>query len=421
MKKGGLHMAEVKKVVLAYSGGLDTSCIIPWLKENYDCEVIACTVNLGQPEDFDAIHQKALDSGADVAVTIDARKEFIENYAYQVLRADGRYEGKYLLGTSIARPLIGKILVDVAKEYGADAVSHGATGKGNDQVRFELAVKALNPHLTIIAPWRLWTIKSREDAMAYAAAHHVPIQMYDEKQTDEEKEAQKYPYSMDWNIWHLSHEGDDLENPANAPHKDMFLVTCDPEDAKDEPELITLSFEKGVPVALDGKKLSGLEMIEALNAIGARNGIGIDDIVENRLVGMKSRGVYENPGAAILFYAHRELEYLCLDRATLHFKESAAIRYSELVYDGMWFAPLREALQAFADETSKTVTGEVTLRLYKGNIMSHGAKSPYSLYNEEFVTFGEDDVYNQADAGGFINLFGLPLTIRALMKEKNEK
>lgn len=414
-------MSDVKKVVLAYSGGLDTSCIIPWLKENYNCEVIACTVNLGQPEDFDAIHQKALDSGASVAVTIDARKEFIEQYAYKVLQADGRYEGKYLLGTSFARPLIGKILVDVANEYGADAISHGATGKGNDQVRFELTVKALAPHMKIIAPWREWTIKSREDAMAYAAAHNVPIDLHNEKQSDEEKEAQKYPYSMDWNIWHLSHEGDDLEDPANPPHTDMFLVTCDPTQAPDTPELVTIDFEAGVPVALNGEKKDGLEMITALNEIGARNGIGIDDLVENRLVGMKSRGVYENPAASILYYAHQELEHLCLDRATLHFKEMAAVKYSELVYDGMWFAPLREALQVFADKTSETVTGKVTLRLYKGNIMAHGSESPYSLYNEEFVTFGEDEVYNQADAQGFINLFGLPLTIRALMKEKNEK
>lgn len=414
-------MSDIKKVVLAYSGGLDTSCIIPWLKETYGCEVIACTVNLGQPEDFDAIHKKALDSGAAVAVTIDARKEFIEDYAYKVLQADGLYEGKYLLGTSFARPLIAQKLVETAHEYGADAVSHGATGKGNDQVRFELTVKALDPHLAIIAPWREWTIKSREDAMAYAAAHNVPIDLHNEKQSEEEKKAQKYPYSMDWNMWHLSHEGDDLEDPANPPHKDMFLVTCDPEDAQDKPELVTLEFHQGVPVALNGKKLNGVDMVNALNAIGARNGIGIDDLVENRLVGMKSRGVYENPAGSILYYAHRELEHLCLDRATLHYKEAAAVKYSELVYDGMWFAPLREALQAFSDETQKTVTGTVTLRLYKGNILAHGSESPYSLYNEEFVTFGEDDVYNQADAQGFINLFGLPLTIRALMKEKNEK
>ena len=279
---------SVKKVVLAYSGGLDTSVIIPWLKENYGCEVIACTVNLGQPEDFDAIHKKALASGAEYAETLDVRKEFIEEYAYKVLQADGRYEGKYLLGTSFARPLIGKCLVDMAKKYGADAICHGATGKGNDQVRFELTIKALAPHMKIIAPWRIWDMKSREDEMAYAEAHGVPIDKYDEKQTDEEKAAQKYPYSMDWNMWHLSHEGDDLENPANAPHKDMYLVTCDPEEAPDKPEIVTIDFEKGIPTAVNGKKMDGVELVNTLNAIGARNGIGIDDLVENRLVGMKT-------------------------------------------------------------------------------------------------------------------------------------
>ena len=414
-------METIGKVVLAYSGGLDTSVIIPWLKENYHCEVIAVTVNLGQPEDFEAIHKKALASGAAYAETLDVRKEFIEEYAYKVLQADGKYEGKYLLGTSFARPLIGKCLVDMAKKYGADAICHGATGKGNDQVRFELAVKALAPHMKIIAPWRIWDLKSREDEMAYAAAHGVPIDTYDENQSEEEKAVKKYPYSMDWNIWHLSHEGDDLENPANPPHKDMYLVTCDPEEAPDTSEIVTVGFVKGKPVSVNGKTMDGVELVHTLNTIGAKHGIGIDDLVENRLVGMKSRGVYENPAGAILFYAHSELERLCLDRATLHFKEVAAVKYSELVYDGMWFSPLREALQAFSDETSKTVMGEVTLRLYKGNILSHGAKSSYSLYNEEFVTFGEDDVYNQADAEGFINLFGLPLTIRAFMKEKNEQ
>lgn len=420
-RKGGYKMETIGKVVLAYSGGLDTSVIIPWLKENYHCEVIAVTVNLGQPEDFEAIHKKALASGAAYAETLDMRKEFIEEYAYKVLQAGGKYEGKYLLGTSFARPLIGKCLVDMAKKYGADAICHGATGKGNDQVRFELAVKALAPHMKIIAPWRIWDLKSREDEMAYAAAHGVPIDTYDENQSEEEKAAKKYPYSMDWNIWHLSHEGDDLENPANPPHKDMYLVTCDPEEASDKPEIVTVGFVKGKPVSVNGKTMDGVELVHTLNTIGAKHGIGIDDLVENRLVGMKSRGVYENPAGAILFYAHSELERLCLDRATLHFKEVAAVKYSELVYDGMWFSPLREALQAFSDETSKMVTGEVTLRLYKGNILSHGAKSPYSLYNEEFVTFGEDHVYNQADAEGFINLFGLPLTIRAFMKEKNEQ
>ena len=412
---------NVKKVVLAYSGGLDTSVIIPWLKENYGCEVIACTVNLGQPEDFDAIHKKALASGASVAETLDVRKEFIEDYAYKVLQADGRYEGKYLLGTSFARPLIGKCLVDMAKKYGADAICHGATGKGNDQVRFELTIKALAPHMKIIAPWRIWDMKSREDEMKYAEAHGVPIDKYDEKQTDEEKAAQKYPYSMDWNMWHLSHEGDDLENPANAPKDMVYMVTKTPEQAPDAPEYVKIDFEQGVPVAVNGQKLGAVELITALNEIGARNGVGIVDIVENRLVGMKSRGIYENPGGAIIMYAHRELEYLCLDRDTYHYKENVANKFAELVYDGKWFSPLREALSAFVDETQKTVTGQVTLKLYKGNIISAGSTSPYSLYNEEFVTFGEDDVYDQTDAEGFINLFGLPLKMRALMKQHVEK
>lgn len=410
-----------EKIVLAYSGGLDTSVIIPWLKEYYQADVLACTVDLGQPEDFEAIHEKALMSGATVAETWDMEKEFIEYYAYEVLKAGAKYEGKYLLGTSFARPLIGKCLVEMAKKYGATAICHGATGKGNDQVRFELAIKALAPHLKIIAPWRHWELKSREDEMAYAKAHGVPIDTFDEKKTEEEKKAQKYPYSMDWNMWHLSHEGDDLENPKNPPHKDMYLVTCDPEEAVNESEILTISFEKGIPTALNGKKMDGVSMVNALNAIGAKHGIGVHDIVENRLVGMKSRGVYENPAGSILFYAHEELERLCLDRATMHYKEMVAVKYSELVYDGMWFAPLRKALAAFVDATSDTVTGDVTLRLYKGNIISHGSESPYSLYNEEYVTFGEDHVYNQSDAEGFINLFGLPLKLEALMKEKNHE
>lgn len=410
-----------EKIVLAYSGGLDTSVIIPWLKEHYQADVLACTVDLGQPEDFEAIHEKALMSGATVAETWDMKKEFIEHYAYEVLKAGAKYEGKYLLGTSFARPLIGKCLVEMAKKYGATAICHGATGKGNDQVRFELAIKALAPHLKIIAPWRHWELKSREDEMAYAKAHGVPIDTFDEKKTEEEKKAQKYPYSMDWNMWHLSHEGDDLENPKNPPHKDMYLVTCDPEEAVNESEILTISFEKGIPTALNGKKMDGVSMVNALNAIGAKHGIGVHDIVENRLVGMKSRGVYENPAGSILFYAHEELERLCLDRATMHYKEMVAVKYSELVYDGMWFAPLRKALAAFVDATSDTVIGDVTLRLYKGNIISHGSESPYSLYNEEYVTFGEDHVYNQSDAEGFINLFGLPLKLEALMKEKNHE
>lgn len=410
-----MQQDTVKKVVLAYSGGLDTSVIIPWLKETYDCEVIAVCANLGQPEDFAAIEKKAIASGASKAFILDLQTEFLEQYAWPVVQSGAVYEGKYLLGTSFARPVIAKALVDIALQEGADAVAHGATGKGNDQVRFELTVKALAPQLKIIAPWRLWDIRSREDAIAYAEAHQVPINMY--ASDDPSKPKQPYPYSMDWNIWHLSHEGADLEDPANPPHDDMYMVTCDPTHAKEEATLITIGMTQGIPTTLNGKKLDAVTMMNELNRIGAEHGIGIADIVENRLVGMKSRGVYENPGGALLMYAHRELEYLCLDRATLHYKQQVAIRYGEVVYDGMWFAPLREALQAFITATQQTVTGEVTLRLYKGNIMSHGATSPYSLYNEEFVTFGEDEVYNQADADGFINLFGLPLVIRALMQQ----
>ena len=403
-------MAEFKKVVLAYSGGLDTSVIIPWLKENYGgCEVIACCADIGQGDDMQAIHDKALRSGASKCYILDLTQEFLEDYVWPTLKAGAVYEGKYLLGTSFARPLIAKHLVDVAKKEGADAIAHGATGKGNDQVRFELTVKALAPNMAIIAPWREWDLLSRTQEIEYAKAHNIEIP------TDNKK------YSMDKNIWHLSHEGSDLEDPWNEPHNEMMLVSRAPENAKDEAEYVTIDFEKGNPVAVNGKKMGAVELLTALNDIGARNGVGIVDICENRLVGMKSRGVYENPGGAILYYAHRELEYLCLDRATFHYKEGVAIRFGELVYDGMWFCQLREALTAFVDSTQETVTGTVKLKLYKGNIMSAGAKSPYSLYNQEFVTFEEDHVYNQADAEGFINLFGLPLKVRALMQEKAGK
>ena len=403
-------MAEFKKVVLAYSGGLDTSVIIPWLKENYGgCEVIACCADIGQGDDMQAIHDKALRSGASKCYILDLTQEFLEDYVWPTLKAGAVYEGKYLLCTSFARPLIAKHLVDVAKKEGADAIAHGATGKGNDQVRFELTVKALAPNMAIIAPWREWDLLSRTQEIEYAKAHNIEIP------TDNKK------YSMDKNIWHLSHEGSDLEDPWNEPHNEMMLVSQAPENAKDEAEYVTIDFEKGNPVAVNGKKMGAVELLTALNEIGARNGVGIVDICENRLVGMKSRGVYENPGGAILYYAHRELEYLCLDRATFHYKEGVAIRFGELVYDGMWFCQLREALTAFVDSTQETVTGTVKLKLYKGNIMSAGAKSPYSLYNQEFVTFEEDHVYNQADAEGFINLFGLPLKVRALMQEKAGK
>ena len=398
---------DIKKVVLAYSGGLDTSVIIPWLKENYNnCEVIAVTADLGQGDELDPVHDKALKSGASKCYILDLKEEFIADYVWPVVKAGAVYEKKYLLGTSFARPLIAKRLVEIAEKEGADAVAHGATGKGNDQVRFELSVKALAPQLAIIAPWREWSIRSREDAIDFADAHniHIPV-------------TKEHDYSMDRNMWHLSHEGSDLEDPWNAPKDALFIVTNTPETAPDKAEYVELEFEQGVPVAVNGKKMSPATIVENLNEIGIRNGVGICDMVENRLVGMKSRGVYETPGGSIIYYAHNELENLCLDRATMSYKQMVGIKYSELVYDGMWFSPLREALAAFVDETQKTVTGTVRLKLYKGNIISAGAKSPYSLYSQEYVTFGADEVYNQADASGFINLFGLPLTVRALMKQ----
>lgn len=407
-------MSEIKKIVLAYSGGLDTSVIIPWLKENYaGAEVIAACADVGQPDDFEAIEKKAYASGASKVYIMDIKKEFLEEYVWPTVKAGAVYEGKYLLGTSFARPLISKKLVEIAKQEGADAIAHGATGKGNDQVRFELTVKALAPEIKLIAPWRMWDMKSREDELVYAEKHGVPI--------DYKSEENPYPYSMDWNIWHLSHEGDDLENPANAPKDMVYMVTTPPEKAPDVPAYVTIDFEQGIPVAVNGQKMGAVELLTELNAIGAKNGVGIVDIVENRLVGMKSRGIYENPGGAIIMYAHRELEYLCLDRDTFHYKELVANKYAELVYDGKWFSPLREALDAFVNETQETVTGTVKLKLYKGNIMSAGSTSPYSLYSEEYVTFGEDDVYDQTDAEGFINLFGLPLKMRALMKQHAEK
>ena len=398
---------DIKKVVLAYSGGLDTSVIIPWLKENYNnCEVIAVTADLGQGDELDPVHDKALKSGASKCYILDLKEEFIADYVWPVVKAGAVYEKKYLLGTSFARPLIAKRLVEIAEKEGADAVAHGATGKGNDQVRFELSVKALAPQLAIIAPWREWSIRSREDAIDFAEAHNIPIPV-----------TKEHDYSMDRNMWHLSHEGSDLEDPWNAPKDALFIVTNTPETAPDKAEYVELEFEQGVPVAVNGKNMSPATIVENLNEIGIRNGVGICDMVENRLVGMKSRGVYETPGGSIIYYAHNELENLCLDRATMSYKQMVGIKYSELVYDGMWFSPLREALAAFVDETQKTVTGTVRLKLYKGNIISAGAKSPYSLYSQEYVTFGADEVYNQADASGFINLFGLPLTVRALMKQ----
>ena len=402
-----MNKKDIKKVVLAYSGGLDTSVIIPWLKENYNnCEVIAVTADLGQGAELDPVYDKALKSGASKCFILDLKEEFIADYVWPVVKAGAVYEKKYLLGTSFARPLIAKKLVEIALAEGADAVAHGATGKGNDQVRFELTVKALAPQLSLIVPWREWNIRSREDAIDFAEAHNIPIPV-----------TKAHDYSMDRNMWHLSHEGSDLENPWNAPKDELFIVTNTPEKAPDKAEYVELEFEQGVPVAVNGTKLSPAKIVETLNEIGIRNGVGICDMVENRLVGMKSRGVYETPGGTIIYYAHNELENLCLDRATNHYKQLVGVKYAELVYDGMWFSPLREALAAFVEETQKTVTGTVRVKLYKGNVMSAGAKSPYSLYSQEYVTFGADEVYNQADATGFITLFGLPLTVRALMKQ----
>lgn len=401
----------MSKVVLAYSGGLDTSIIIPWLKENYDnCEVIAVCGDVGQGDELDVVHDKALASGASKVYIADLKEEFVRDYVYPVIRSGAVYEGGYLLGTSCARPLIAKALVEVAKKEGADYIAHGATGKGNDQVRFELTIKALSPETKIIAPWRIWDIKSREDAVDFANAHNIPVPV-----------TKKRPYSMDRNVLHLSHEGADLEDPANEPLDDLYLICNRPEDAPDEAEYITLTFEKGNAVKLNGEALTPLAMLEKLNALGAKHGIGILDIVENRLVGMKSRGVYETPGGTILHVAHQGLESLTLDRSTMEFKAHAAVKYAQLVYDGLWYTPLKEALDAFIDKTQETCSGEVRLKLYKGSVTTAGMTSPYSLYNEEFVTFGEDEVYNQADAEGFINLFGLPLKVNALMKRNLQK
>lgn len=403
-------MAKVNKVVLAYSGGLDTSIIIPWLKENYGCEVIAMAADVGQGEELAPLNEKAIKSGASKLYIEDLKKEFMEDFIYPTLKAGAVYEGKYLLGTSFARPIIAKRLVEIAKKEGADAIAHGATGKGNDQVRFELTVKALSPHLKIIAPWREWDIKSRDQAIDYANARGIPVPV-----------TKKRPYSMDRNLWHLSHEGGDLEDPWNEPKDELYLICSTPEKAPDQPEYVEIGFEQGIPVTLDGKKYDSLTMIDMLNTLGARHGVGIIDMVENRLVGMKSRGVYETPGGTLLYEAHSALESITLDRDTLHYKQMLSLRFAELVYFGQWYSPLREALSAFVDATQKNVTGTVRMKCYKGSCKSAGIKSPYTLYSEEFATFGEDAVYNQKDAEGFINLFGLPLTVNALMLEKINK
>ena len=400
-------MSDIKKCVLAYSGGLDTSIIIPWLKENYGCEVIAVSGNVGQTDELEGLEEKAIKTGASKLYVLDLIDDYAENYIIPTMKAGAKYE-TYLLGTSTARPCIAKGLVDIAIKEGADAICHGCTGKGNDQVRFELTVKALAPQMKIIAPWREWDIKSRDEEIEYAEAHNIPLKI--NRETN---------YSKDKNMWHLSHEGLDLEDPTNEPmyNKPGFLeMGVSPEMAPDKPTYIELEFDKGTPVALDGEKMKAADIIWKLNDIGGKNGIGLIDIVENRLVGMKCRGVYETPGGTILYYAHQVLETLCLDKATAHLKEQLSVTYAELVYNGQWFTPLKKALDAFVDSTQENVTGKVKLKLYKGNMINASVSSPYSLYSEDIATFGESD-YNQKDAEGFINLYGLPIKVKAMLDQ----
>ncbi len=404
---------EIKKVVLAYSGGLDTSIIIPWLKENYNnCEVIAVSGDVGQGTELDGLEEKAIKTGASKLYIEDLRKEFVEDFVFPTVKAQAVYEGEYLLGTSFARPVIAKRIVEIAKKEGADAICHGCTGKGNDQVRFELTIKAFAPEMQIIAPWRIWNIKSRDEEIDYAEAHNIPLKI--NRETN---------YSKDKNLWHLSHEGLDLENPANEPQyeKPGFLeLGVSPIMAPDKPTYVTIHFEKGIPTAIDGVKMDGVSLIEKLNKLGGENGIGLADIVENRLVGMKSRGVYETPGGTVLYRAHEVLETITLDKATQRMKQKLAIDFADIVYNGQWYTPLREALSAFVDKTQETVTGDVKLKLYKGNIINAGVTSPYTLYDEEVATFDEDHVYNQADSAGFINLFGLPIKVKAMLDAKRD-
>lgn len=408
-------MEKIKKVVLAYSGGLDTSIIIPWLKENYDnCEVVAVSGDVGQGTELDGLEEKAKKTGASKLYVLDLKKDFIENYVFPTVQAGAKYEDTYLLGTSFARPCIAKAIVEIAKKEKADAICHGCTGKGNDQVRFELAIKAFAPEMKIIAPWRIWDLKSREEEIEYAEAHNIPLKI--NRETN---------YSKDKNLWHLSHEGLDLEDPANEPQyeKEGFLeMGVSPLQAPDKPAYLTIHFEKGIPTAIDGKRLGAVEIVETLNKVGGENGVGLADLVENRLVGMKSRGVYETPGGAILYEAHRLLEMICLDKATQHYKQLVALKFGEMVYDGQWFTPLREALSAFVEKTQETVSGDVKLRIYKGNITSAGMTSPYSLYSENIATFDDDNgAYSQKDSEGFINLFGLPIKVKALLEQKKLK
>lgn len=399
-----------EKVILAYSGGLDTSIIIPWLMENYDYEVIAMAADVGQGEELEPLNEKAIKTGASKIYIENLQEEFVNDYIFPTIKAGAKYEGKYLLGTSFARPIIAQRLVEIAEKEGATAICHGCTGKGNDQVRFELAIKALNPHIKIIAPWRIWDIKSREQAIDYAAERGIPLPVTKEKS-----------YSRDRNLWHMSHEGVDLEDPWNEPSPDLTQICNSPENAPDQAEYIEIDFEKGIPVALNGQTMGGIELITQLNQIAAKHGVGIADIVENRLVGMKSRGIYETPAGTVLYEAHDQLESITLDKDTMHYKQKLALDFANVVYNGKWYTPVREAMSAFVDITQQNVTGTVKLKLYKGNIIPAGIKSPYSLYSEDFATFEEDEVYNHADAEGFINLFGLPLKVNAMMKEKLSK
>ena len=398
-----------QKIVLAYSGGLDTSIIVSWLKEQYDCEVIAVCCDAGQKEDFKEIEEKAYKTGASKAYVLDIKKEFVEDFIWPTLKAGAIYEDAYLLGTSMARPLMAKKLVEVAQAEGSHIICHGCTGKGNDQVRFETTIKALDPSIKIIAPWRIWDFQSREELIAYAEAHDIPIH-----------QSLEQIYSRDENIWHISHEGGNLENPWNEHYSDIHVLSCEPEDAPDEVEFVEIDFEQGVPVGLNGEKMDAVSLLEKLNEYGSKHGIGTIDIIENRLVGMKSRGVYETPGGTILYTAHKDLERLVLDRDTMQYKAIVAQKFSQLVYDGLWFTPIREAISAFVDVTQKYITGTVKMKLYKGNALPVASKSEYSLYSEEFATFSADEVYNQSDAEGFINLFSLPLKIRAIQKEQLE-
>jgi len=401
-------MKQYKKVLLAYSGGLDTSIIIPWLKENYGCEVIAVAADVGQESELEGLEEKAIKTGASKLYIEDLTKEFVEDYIWPTLKAGAKYEGTYLLGTSFARPIIAKRLVEIAKAEGCEAIAHGCTGKGNDQVRFELTIKAFAPDMDIIAPWRTWDLKSREDEIKYAEERNIPLKITRETN-----------YSKDKNLWHLSHEGLDLEDPKNEPMYDKILeLGVSPEAAPDIAEYVTITFEKGIPAKLNGKEMDGVSIIKELNEIGGRNGVGIIDIVENRLVGMKSRGVYETPGGTILYHAHSVLETICLDKETMHFKEIVAQKMADIVYNGQWFTPLREAICAFVDSTQETVTGNVKLKLYKGNIINASLESPYSLYDEVTASFGEDEDYDQMDSQGFINLFGLPIKVQAKLNQK---